>query len=96
MKDRIGTSEQQAFLKSSDRGQIQSCQVNSGNFKRRGETLDLGMWTDGTNVLIAVEFGRETDGTASLFSVFFAFQCIACEQKWNEEKKKPNSKSDNA
>ena len=56
------------------------------------------MWTGagGTNVLIAVEFGRETDGTASLFSVFFAFQCIACEQKWNEEKKKPNSNSDYA
>ena len=55
------------------------------------------MWTDGrTNVLIAVEFGRETDGTASLFSVFFAFQCIACEQKWNKEKNKPNSNSDYA
>ena len=86
--------------------QIQSCQVNSGNFKRRGgETLDLGMWTDGQRHQCFDCSGiRTSDGraTASLFSalslsVFFAFRCIACEQKWNEQKwRKPNSNSDNA
>ena len=96
----LDLSNTQSTAPSTAVGQTQACQVNSGNFKRRARKekfwiLECGETEGQSNVLIAVEFGRTdplfSDLSLSL-SVFFAFRCIACEQKWvGRRRRNPNS-----